>query len=519
MKLNQYRYLLLLLALITFVGMARYVMPFPADFEDSYIMDRYAQNGVDGFLYEWNQHSAPVQGTTGLAWVTLITAVARLTKGNVVSVNSYSGLIFAILTLVTVYAAAVRSLKPGNRWVAVCALIPIISCPFFLRASGNGLETSITVFFVALSVYFLHYCRGSLKESLLLGLFSGFTFLVRPDLPLFPVSLYLSQLVLLDANRTERAKSGLALLGGVLAASLISLLLAKVSTGTALPLSASLKLALSDLLLGRLPAQAYIHLFGDQLKFFGDLLPLVFLAIFSITLTGLRSSRKYLPIYVACAVYFAYLFTVLPIMDIGFRFKLPLQIGMAFAVIHFFDATEQSGLLEGRRHLLIIMVTILVALGNSANLFSEKKDVVFLRADHTDFQQMGEALGKIDGIIIASPEAGKLAAASGKKFLDTVGLNDVFIAQHKKSPDYPALLLNYLKTDFGMPDVYIRKTQTPDPRYTFLEILPDFNKLYACNNADNAERTGKVVCLYRFGSHLKEIASSLAPFDVQIELP
>lgn len=192
---------------------------------------------------------------------------------------------------------------------------------------------------------------------------------------------------------------------------------------------------------------------------------------------------------------------------------------MSLAVVHFFDATEKFGLTENRRHLLILTITVLLGLGSMANLFAEKKDVQFLLADHTDFQQMGEALGKIDGIIIASPEAGKLAAASRKKFLDTVGLNDVFIAQHKNKPNYPQLLSNYLKTDFGIPDVYIRKTHDPDPRYTFLEVLPDFNKLYVCNNTDNAERTGKVVCLYKLGPHLKEIAASLTPFDIQIELP
>ncbi|SDH71347.1 hypothetical protein [Paraburkholderia phenazinium] len=518
MKPKHYSYALLFLALMSYLWMTCSFMPFPADFEDSYIMHRYAQNGVDGFMFEWNPHSAPVQGTTGIAWVTLVTMLARLTKFNVISVNSYAGLIFAILTLLAVYAATLRNFNP-NRWVAICALIPIISSPFFTRSSANGLETSITLFFVALSIYLLRFCRNSFKDALWLGVFSGFTLLIRPDLPLFPVSLFVIGLALNAGNPVQRIRNCLALLLAAFACALVSLLLAKFATGTALPLSASLKFALSDLVLGRLPKSQYNYILGPQLSFLSYVLPLVLLALVPLIALDLKESKKYIPIYGACGVYFAYLFSVLPIMDVAYRFQLPLLIGLSFSLVHFFELMVKSGVSGKRACVLIFSIGLLLAVGNTALLFSGKKEAQMLRADHNDFADIGRQLGTIPGISIASPEAGKLAAYSGQKFFDTVGLNNLFVANNRNKPNYPVLLEHYLQTDFGMPDVYIRKPDTADAAYTFLEILPDFKQVYLCNSASNAERIGKVVCVNRSGSEVKSIVANLASSGVEIALP
>jgi hypothetical protein len=504
------------MALVTFVWMACFFMPFPADFEDSYIMHRYAQNGVDGFLYEWNRNSSPVQGTTGVAWLTLVTLVAKLTRFNVISVNSYTGLIFALLTLLTIYAASIRNFNSKNRWIALCPLIPVISSPYFIVASANGLETSITLFFVAFSVYLLRTCRATGKETIWLGLFSGFMALVRPDLPLFPISLFLCAILVSPVSIRQRVKHGLLLLLGAIAAALISLLLAKISTGTALPLSASLKFALTDLLLGRLPGSQYNYIAGYQFTFLGYLTPLIILALVSTALLGVNESRKYLPIYGACAIYYAYLFSVLPIMDVAFRFQLPLLIGLSFSIVHFFDFIQKTGATEKRGYILLSGIVVLLAFGNAGLLSSEKKDAKMLHADHGDFAAIGKNLSTFDGISIASPEAGKLAAFSQKKFFDTVGLNDLFVAENKNKGNYATLLSNYLHSDFGMPDVYVRKLDTGDPKYTFLEILPDFNDVYVCNNKINQERLGKVICVYKLSSQFKPIISSLAELDVEI---
>jgi hypothetical protein len=91
------------------------------------------------------------------------------------------------------------------------------------------------------------------------------------------------------------------------------------------------------------------------------------------------------------------------------------------------------------------------------------------------------------------------------------------VAKNKNKPDYPVLLDNYLHSDFGMPDVYIRKSDTANGGYSFLEILPDFKSLYLCNNATNAERIGKVVCVNRSGSHVNAILANLAASGVEID--
>jgi hypothetical protein len=518
MKTKHLSYALLFLALITYLWMTCSFMPFPADFEDSYIMHRYTQNGVDGFMFEWNRNSAPIQGTTGIAWVTLVTFVARLTRFNVIPVNTYTGLIFAILTLLVVYAATLRNFTRNNRWVAICVLIPIISSPYFTRTSGNGLETSITLFFVALSIYFLQFCRGSLKAAIWLGLFSGFTILIRPDLPLFPIALFATAFALNSDGIGSRARNWVALLLGAFVSVAFSLLLAKIVTGTSLPLSASLKLPLTDLLLGRLPRSQYNYILGAQLAFLSYLLPLILLALIPMLALDFRESKKYVPVYVACAVYFAYLFSVLPIMDVAYRFQLPLLIGMSFSIAHCFELIVKFGVPARRAYILIFSIGILLAIGNTTDLVAGKKEAQMLRVDHTDFADIGKQLSTIDGISIASLDAGKLAAFSGKKFFDTVGLNDVFVAKNKNKPNYPVLLDHYLHNDFGMPDVYVRRSDSADGGYSFLEILPDFKSVYRCNDASNAARTGMIVCVYRSGSQVNAIVRNLAPLGFEIDL-
>src|ERR1700743_1662353 len=90
MKPQHQRWLLVLLLVAAYVWMACRFMPFPANFEDSYIMYRYVQNGADGFLYEWNRNAGTVQGMTGIAWVTLLTLFTRISSFNVIDVNSYA---------------------------------------------------------------------------------------------------------------------------------------------------------------------------------------------------------------------------------------------------------------------------------------------------------------------------------------------------------------------------------------------------------------------------------------------
>jgi hypothetical protein len=519
MKLHYQRSLLLILVLAVFVWLACWFMPFPANFEDSYIMYRYAQNGADGFPYEWNRHAGTVQGMTGVAWVTLVTLVTRLTRLDVIDVNSYGCLAFSILTLLAIYATAVRHFTARNGWLAICPLIALISSPFFIRAASNGLETSITIFFVAFSIYLLGFLRTTGTHPLWAGIFSGLTVLVRPDLPIFPLSLFFFGLALADAGKAQRIKSCVALVVFAFLAALCALFAVSLLTGTALPLAASLKFALTDLLLGRLPGNQYRFILGFQLAFLGHLLPLVILALISTAFLDRSHSKHYLPIYLACAVYFAYLFTVLPIVDVAYRFQLPVLIGLSFAMVHFFDLIVKSPVSRKQGIALILSITALLAISNVNRLYSDRKEAEFFIVDHTPYETIGRALRDIPGVSIASPEAGKLAFYSQQKFFDTVGLNDLFVARNKKRENYAALLSDYLRTDFGIPDVYVRPFRPEIDSYAFLEIIPEFDKIYECNKGGNAERINLVVCIYRFGPQARAVVSTLGKTGLGIEFP
>jgi len=519
MRMLRPKYFFALIIVIVFLAAACRFMPFPSDFEDSYIMHRYAQNGADGSLYTWNKGCAPTQGTTGIAWVTLVSLVSRFAKLAVISVNSYLGLFFAVLTLLAVYATAERRLCPGHEWIALSPLIPLALSPYYVRFPGNGLETSAALFLVALSIYLGTPWQGTAKRALWLGLFTGFTFLIRPDLPLFPFCLFLAALWISNQDRKQHVRQTLALLSGAALSTGLSLVAARILTGTAFPLAASLKIALGDLVLGRLPGSVYRFILGFQLNFFAYLAPLVLLAIVASLFPKRLSTQKYLPIYIACAVYFLYLFTVLPIMDIAFRFQMPLLIGLSFALLHLFDSLQETGVSKQRTGRFMLLIVGVLALADLPGLFAGKKEAQQYKTDHAAYQQLGVQLHSVPGISIASTEAGKLAFYSGQKFLDIVGLNDRFIAENKKKADYPQLLSAYLRTEFGVPDVYVRPLHPGVDSYAYLEILPDFESVYTCNKEQDAEAIGIVVCIENSSPHQKEIAAALDRAGIGVELP
>lgn len=81
-----------------------------------------------------------------------------------------------------------------------------------------------------------------------------------------------------------------------------------------------------------------------------------------------------------------------------------------------------------------------------------------------------------------------LAYDSDDRFFDLVGLNNTFVALNHNRPNYGALLENDLASDFGYPDVYVRKaTETANyadlcnypsilAKYSYLGTLKDAPK-------------------------------------------
>jgi len=47
---------------------------------------------------------------------------------------------------------------------------------------------------------------------------------------------------------------------------------------------------------------------------------LILLALVPMAALDLKESKKYIPVYGACGIYFVYLFSVLPIMDVAYSF-------------------------------------------------------------------------------------------------------------------------------------------------------------------------------------------------------
>jgi hypothetical protein len=156
--------------------------------------------------------------------------------------------------------------------------------------------------------------------------------------------------------------------------------------------------------------------------------------------------------------FFVYLFAVVPIMNLEMRYQAPLLIPAIFVgiaslatLIQTYSGTSRT---HGLSRLGLYVVLILGTFGTIPSIKSETRDNAH---DHQIFKPLGIELSRIPDLSIASSEAGVLAYYSDGRFLDLIGLNNTFVSLNHKKPGYDTALDNYLATDFGYPDLYVRK--------------------------------------------------------------
>ena len=140
--------------------------------DDTYIYLQYARNiaGGDGFSFNPN---SPSYGVTGPLWALLIAAGVKSGLDPFIVAKTFD-ILFASLSIVVVYVLSVSLIR--DRVYAFIAALVFSLDAWFLRWSASGMETSLAVLLVLLTVRYAY--EG---DYLIAGFVAGLLTLVRPE--------------------------------------------------------------------------------------------------------------------------------------------------------------------------------------------------------------------------------------------------------------------------------------------------------------------------------------------------
>jgi hypothetical protein len=211
-------YVGLLATLVLAALAANLVLRFAATsiWDDAYFFTRYADNHLASGVYSWNRGESPGYGLTSVAygaWIWLL----RLPGGEAPLSLWLGSLFWGIATLAGLWRL-VRSQAAGDRSqrkglsVLLFALVGM-NAPHLALHFTSGMDTCLAMAWMTGYLSLWKRFQGHLSpgKSLLLGLYGGMAWFVRPDLLLFPLLLPLLQ-AFLGIKTLQRRMAGYLLL-------------------------------------------------------------------------------------------------------------------------------------------------------------------------------------------------------------------------------------------------------------------------------------------------------------------
>ncbi len=471
----------LLCSVLVFAFSVRFYLGFPSTVEDSFILFRYAKHVALGEGLTWNPGLPRDQGMTGVAWATLVGAVLRAVGGDIPRVAGYLGIVTGSCTLAVFYLALRRFLEHRSPFFPLVGVAALAFSPYFQRHAASGMETVLTFFVCALTVYLAVSLptRGMFAAIGATGTLSFLSFLIRPDAPLFCLAVLVPFVYWNSANNRSR-NAALALFTGLAAVGVAAFLLGKYFS-TVLPLPVYLKLSFFELV--RHPA-ALRMIVPPVLKFQTEFFTAasIWIACCLFTLLGYPKSLdiSVKALIVGTITFYLYLFTVVPIMNFDMRYQSILLVPTVF--VGTVSLAELTGGLRSQqrspaRKLQLEALCLTCVFSQIGVADTLKSETIEGKVDHEIFKPLGQQLSTIRGLKLASSEAGVLAFYSDGRFLDLIGLNNTFVALNRRDPRYATLLDRYMATTFGYPDLYVRKIVYVDP-YADLCTMPEIISRY-----------------------------------------
>ena len=176
--------------------------------DDTYIYLQYGRNIARGEGFSFNA-GTPSYGVTGPLWALLIAAGAKLSLDPYIVAKTLD-IVFASLSIIGVLAFAFILMR--DRIYALIAACIFSFDAWFLRWSGSGMETSLSILLVMLVLWYA-YKKEYITSALVVGLLT----LVRPE----GILLFLAVLVDRVINGKERAAVIKTILGSFLVYSIV----------------------------------------------------------------------------------------------------------------------------------------------------------------------------------------------------------------------------------------------------------------------------------------------------------
>jgi arabinofuranosyltransferase len=227
--------LLVSLPLIVLLFYATASLHFPYTPDDTYIYLQFAKNVDQGNGISFNA-GEPTYGFTSPLWMFIIALGGRMGVELYVAAKAID-LVFASLALLTLYLLAFEVIRDVG--VALSATVAFSVNAWFLRWSGSGMETSLSVLLTLAA--FLFCLRN---EYFLSVVFAGLLTLTRPEGALL-AGVIVADLVINSVNRRRAVKMGLSLVLIYAALLLPWLVYARATFGTAIPNTALAKAGLN----------------------------------------------------------------------------------------------------------------------------------------------------------------------------------------------------------------------------------------------------------------------------------
>ncbi len=469
---NAAELVLLLLSIICFAAIARYY--FNDTFvDDAYISFKYARNLIGGFGLVWDPGGPHVEGFTNLLWVLELALSSSLTGIDIPRVALWSGIAWAIATIVIVWLAARR--LTGSR-LAVTAAVALAFSAAFARHAVSGLETAqVTCLIALLCLAFTVRFRSSVAEASVYGLLTVAAGIARPDAALIALAASIPILSLHASDpQTRRLAMGLYL--SIVGLSVgVYLLWTFRYFGSFVPLPFFIKSRGWDILHNRRLAKDTLFYILSYYKYISTM--------FLIILIGLiarwpRSAFAGL-IILSPLVFTAYMLQVVSIMGFDWRFFMPtLPIFVLAASVLLIGFVDMRDSWKSRRSACGAIALIMFFCFQDLGSYGRMGHDAYALARLWDNQvELAGELRNIPDLEIAGSEAGQLSYFSGAAFFDYVGLNEPFIARNRfATPDFPTLYAGYLMAMKRKPDLYLK----PPSEYPYADLanIPEIRTLY-----------------------------------------
>jgi hypothetical protein len=461
----------LAICLIVYRFFVRFYLPFPSTVEDSFILFRYASHLANHHGLSWNGGIPRPQGMTGLAWATLIGLTQRVCRGDIVFTAGLVGMFLGFLTIILLYYSLRRSLPQSLRFLAFVGCASFSFSPLAQRHATSGMETILVFLDFSIVVFLMTVLPRDRPSyvSTVAVLYSSLTFLIRPDATLFCVAVF-AIVIYTETSSRKILWVIMTVFGAVLLIAIECFAIGRYFT-TALPLPVYLKISANQL--RRNPefvARLVPWVLSYQLEFLSTVAIWLACTMLFVVARPNSISSRLRAILVGSFVFYLYLFTVVPIMNFNMRYQAPLLVPILFvgvvAVGGMFERSQNIA-----NHVAVIYLCLILILFSLGSISKYKSEMRADLSDHDAYGILGKRLAAIPKISVASTEAGMLAYYSDQRFLDLVGLNDSFVAINHDQSDYSAKLNEYLLTDYGYPDIYVRSPNR-DAKYSDLCTFP-----------------------------------------------